>query len=267
MVTRRQFVGSSAAGSALLLAPALGCSTAASVAPLELHPGEGVAHFSPEGDVYELLPNEHALRTPRGTIGGAPSDAIGAFNYPIGLVHSDSSFFVLELGGARVQRFDLSDRPVAAFGEYGTGEAQFARPRDITLGAGGLLYIADSLNHRVQVFTQEGRFVRAIGSAETLNSARSVAIDAQGDVHIATEASVEVFAPSGGYLGSYASELHSPRCVRIDINGDSHVVDSVLGVVTRFDSQGRALDTVSPEGTPAWLSLHPSGALRLTVRA
>ncbi|MFT5358054.1 MAG: hypothetical protein ACI9KE_005291 [Polyangiales bacterium] len=267
MVTRRQFVGHSAAGSALLLAPALGCSTNASVAQVELHEGAGVVHFSPEGDVYELLSADHALRTPRSLLGGAPSDELGAFNYPVGLVHGASSFFVLELGGARVQRFDLSDGPVAAFGEYGAEEGQLARPRDIALGADGLLYVADSLNHRVQVFTQEGAFVRAIGSAETLNGARSVVIDHEGDVHIATEASVEVFSSTGTYLGSYASELHSPRCVRVDINGDTLVVDSVLGVVTRFDSQGRALDSISPDGTPTWLSMHPSGSLRLSVRS
>lgn len=266
MLTRRQFVGSSAAGSALLLAPTLGCSTTTSVAVVELHAGDGIAHFTPEGSVYELLPEQHAVRTPRGTLGGEASDAIGTFNYPVGLVLGSSSFFVLELGGARVQQFDFSDRHVATFGEYGTDDAQFARPRDIAVGADELLYVADGLNHRVQVFTQEGAFVRAIGSAESLNGARSVAIDHQGDVHVATEASVEVFSATGTYLGSYASELHSPRCVRIDMNGDSHVVDSVMGVVARFDSEGRALDTVAPEGTPTWLSLHPSGTLRLSVR-
>ena len=41
-----------------------------------------------------------------------------------------------------------------AFGSSGTGDGEFATPVGIAVGSGGNIYVADTNNHRVQVFSQ-----------------------------------------------------------------------------------------------------------------
>jgi predicted membrane-bound mannosyltransferase/DNA-binding beta-propeller fold protein YncE len=48
--------------------------------------------------------------------------------------------------------------------ETGTGEGQLQSPRNLAIGPEGNLYVADSGNHRIQVFTPEGQFLRAWGT-------------------------------------------------------------------------------------------------------
>lgn len=48
-------------------------------------------------------------------------------------------------------------------GEEGSDAGEFAFPSDVAYGPDGLLYVADSDNHRVQVLTPEGEYVREFG--------------------------------------------------------------------------------------------------------
>jgi len=50
-------------------------------------------------------------------------------------------------------------------GIAGAGEGQFSSPRNLEIGPDGLVYVADSGNHRIQVFDADGRFVRGWGGS------------------------------------------------------------------------------------------------------
>lgn len=49
-------------------------------------------------------------------------------------------------------------------GVAGTAEGQLSSPRNMEVGPDGLIYVADSGNHRIQVFDRDGQFVRGWGS-------------------------------------------------------------------------------------------------------
>jgi len=49
-------------------------------------------------------------------------------------------------------------------GVAGTGEGALTSPRNMEPGPDGLIYVADSGNHRIQVFDRDGQFVRGWGS-------------------------------------------------------------------------------------------------------
>jgi len=49
---------------------------------------------------------------------------------------------------------------IATFGSWGNDPGEFEYPEGIALGPDSLLYITDSVNHRIQVITREGTFVR-----------------------------------------------------------------------------------------------------------
>ena len=54
----------------------------------------------------------------------------------------------------RVQVFNSSGVFQSAFGSFGTGNGQFANPRGIAVDSGGNIYVADTGNNRIQVFSQ-----------------------------------------------------------------------------------------------------------------
>ena len=65
-------------------------------------------------------------------------------------------------GDARVLKFDKNGRFIKSWGGKGSGPGQFQVAHGIAIDAKGLLWVADRENQRIQVFDQDGRFVREI---------------------------------------------------------------------------------------------------------
>jgi predicted membrane-bound mannosyltransferase/DNA-binding beta-propeller fold protein YncE len=59
---------------------------------------------------------------------------------------------------------ELAVQPIQVIGSQGTEEGQLNQPRNLAIGPDGRLYVADSGNHRIQVFTAEGEYVTSWGS-------------------------------------------------------------------------------------------------------
>lgn len=66
-------------------------------------------------------------------------------------------------GNSRVVKLDRNGRFLLAWGKKGKGIGEFDLPHAIRIDSKGLVYVGDRENNRVQVFTQEGRFVRQFG--------------------------------------------------------------------------------------------------------
>jgi DNA-binding beta-propeller fold protein YncE len=56
-----------------------------------------------------------------------------------------------------VQVFDLAGRLLLPWGQSGTGPGQFGVPSGIAISADNHIYVADTYNHRVQVFEYIGQ--------------------------------------------------------------------------------------------------------------
>jgi sugar lactone lactonase YvrE len=65
-------------------------------------------------------------------------------------------------GDARVLKFDKTGKFIKSWGGKGSGPGQFQVAHGIALDAKGLLWVADRENQRIQVFDQDGKFVREI---------------------------------------------------------------------------------------------------------
>lgn len=88
----------------------------------------------------------------------------GQFIYLSSLTQDDlGNYYVCEYGGNdRVQKFDVDGNWIAEFGGFGTDDGQFQRPMGV-VWKDGLIYVADAINNRIQVFRDDGRFVSILG--------------------------------------------------------------------------------------------------------
>lgn len=163
-------------------------------------------------------------------------------------INSKGEIYLSEYGLVeRVQRFGFRGTNfLQAFGAPGTAEAQFNRPEGIGVGPDDRLYVADSCNHRVQVFSPDGRFITSFGRAGTapgeLSYPYDVRVDENGyrfvcefgnsriQVFDAQNRSVEIL----GGAGSEPGDLNNPWAIALDSQGNLYVADSANHRVQKF---------------------------------
>lgn len=107
--------------------------------------------FTPEGQLLLQLGEARV-----------PGDDSAHFNMPTDVaVAADGSFYVADgYGNSRVVKYDSTGRYLFAWGTHGADKGQFNTPHAIDLDSAGNVYVADRENHRVQVFTADGTFLR-----------------------------------------------------------------------------------------------------------
>ncbi len=74
-------------------------------------------------------------------------------NKPFIAVNGDGHVFITDPDGFRVQEFDPEGGLIRAWGDFGSGPANFGLPSGIAFDPQGRLWVSDSVNHRVMRFT------------------------------------------------------------------------------------------------------------------
>ena len=89
----------------------------------------------------------------------------------------------------RIQKFTNTGTFLTKWGSSGTGDGQFAFPRDVAVDGSGNVFVGDDANRRIQKFTNTGTFLTKWGSTGSgdgqFNRPRGVAVDASGNVFVA----------------------------------------------------------------------------------
>jgi DNA-binding beta-propeller fold protein YncE len=144
---------------------------------------------------------------------------------------------------------------LAEFGKPGTGAGEFNRAEGICVDAADRIYVADSCNHRIQIFSPEGKFIRQYGQAGSglgqLSYPYDIKVDARGyqfvcefgnsriQVFDADCRPVEIIGGPGAEPGRFAN----PWSVALDSKGNLYVADSqnhrVQKLVRRTGQMGR----------------------------
>lgn len=90
-----------------------------------------------------------------GSYGRAPGEFVSVTDVA---VSPDGTVWTCEYGARsdRLQQFDLKGRPLRVVCSYGSEAAQLSRPQSLIIDRSGSIYVADAVNHRVQIFTSEG---------------------------------------------------------------------------------------------------------------
>ncbi|KAH0549979.1 hypothetical protein KQX54_016623 [Cotesia glomerata] len=135
------------------------------------------------------------------------------------------------------------------FGEFGVMEGQFTEPSGVAVNAQNII-VADTNNHRIQIFDKEGRFKFQFGECgkrdgQLLYPNRVAAVRPSGDI-IVTERSpthqIQIYNQYGQFVRKFgANILQHPRGVTVDSKGRIVVVECKVMRVIIFDQAGNVL--------------------------
>ena len=130
----------------------------------------------------------------------------GEFIYPVGICKDAAeNLYVCEYGGNdRVQVFTRDGEWLREFGTPGTGPAQFQRPSGL-VWHDGKIFVADSINNRVLIFTDAGKYLGLLGAGTDGKS--TLTFNLPYDI---------TFAPDGNL---YVIEYGAGRLSRISLEG------------------------------------------------
>ena len=123
----------------------------------------------------------------------------------------------------------------------------------------GTIYAIDNYNDCVEMYTQNGRYIKTFGGKGItdgkLQSPTFADIGMKGEVFVADclNGRVQVFDKDGRFLwkfGSYGNVVGSfgrPKGIYVDSDGRIYVADSMSNVVQAFDKNGRFLYLLADE--------------------
>ncbi|ELU16635.1 hypothetical protein CAPTEDRAFT_22788, partial [Capitella teleta] len=136
------------------------------------------------------------------------------------------------------------------FGEFGVMEGQFTEPSGVAVNAQNDIIVADTNNHRIQIFDKEGRFKFQFGECgkrdgQLLYPNRVAVVRTSGDI-VVTERSpthqVQIYNQYGQFVRKFgASILQHPRGVTVDDKGRIIIVECKVMRVIIFDQMGNVL--------------------------
>ena len=184
--------------------------------------------FSPDGKSVKCV----------GTYGNGPLQ----FDHPVGIaVHPHSKkIYITDALNHRVQVLNENLKFCKTFGSYGSGDGQFNNPRGVSVDSCGTVYVADTFNCRVQVFSADGEYIRQFENKNNSNL-NGIALDSNNLIYISDEGNnVSVFTSEGHFLRSFGEpgndlgQFNRPTGITVSRDGVIYVSDQTNSRIQVF---------------------------------
>lgn len=206
-------------------------------------------------------------------------------DHPIALaIGPDGNLYVTDNSQA-VTVISPDGEVLRRWGSGGKGQGEFSfvstDPSDpqavhaaIAVGPDGQVYVSDSGNYRVEVFSATGTFIREFGSFGTkegqLLAPFDLVADRDGNVYVADDslATVSKFSPTGDFIWGIGGALEGDpdlvghkHLASIDSQGRIVMANDDIGRILYVDAKGHKVDAFGRSGD------FPGGACNVTVDA
>ena len=131
---------------------------------------------------------------------------------------------------------------VKTVGGAGTGAGEFDSPWGVAVNDKNEIIVCDLDNDRLQVFNENGDFIRSI-EHELLIYPTGICIDSAGRIYVTTENKILLFNPNGDYIKEMSDEENQDaiwRGITLDERGNV--------IVCNWKDDYEAVHIISPEG-------------------
>ena len=212
---------------------------------------------------YKITPLKHLFDIEHGFL--QPSDvAIG----------KDLRIYVLDGVNSQVKVFNENGSFLFSFGSRGNAQGQFESPLGLANDSTGRIFVADTGNRRVQVFSPDGK----VQSEFTIKAAKGsqhpcdpvdLALDEQRNrIYVVDNENHKVllysldtfsFIDSWGKEGDGRQDFRYPFFIAVGKNRTVFIVDVINTRVQAWDPRGKALSTIGEWGVDTGQLYRPKG--------
>ena len=164
---------------------------------------------------------------------------------------------------SRVAKVDKDGNWIKSWGEPGDGPGQFSTPHSIAVDAQGNVYVADRGNRRIQVFDDEGKFLRQVTIDVPVPPNARPAI---GNKPTATTGAMAPGAPwtvcitPGPHQVLFSSDAYPGRIYKLSLDG------KVLGVLGESGKQLKQFGWIHEMACPSENELYVAELLNWRVQ-
>jgi DNA-binding beta-propeller fold protein YncE len=219
--------------------------------PGEQNKGSVVIKFSPEGKVLMTLGKPGVRGNPPEALTDPTVVITDPRNGEVYVAESHTDVRDPNLIG-RISVFDKNGKFLRTMGKTGTGPGEFRTPHALAFDSQGRLIVADRHNHRVQMLTKEGKFLREY---DDFGRVSGLAIDKNDTIYASDSESTEKVHPGwqrGIRIGSLtdgkvtmfipAHKTDSPdgaqgEGIAVDRAGNVYTAEATLMGVTKYAKQ------------------------------
>lgn len=223
--------------------------------------GKGNIYITDTGNNRVLLYNEVGLTAVMKKTIGNERNGNTQYAGPYDVERdTNGNVFVSDSFNHRILKYDISGKIVGKWGSlfgiggplgFGSLPGQFFVPRQIATDRYNNVYVSDSVNHRIQKFTNSGIVLASYGSFGVLPGffqfPSGIAIDSKGNIFIADAENhrIQKFNPFFVYMkewgrkGSGEAEFFQPMQLAIDSKDNVYVVDRINNRIQKFDNEGK----------------------------
>jgi DNA-binding beta-propeller fold protein YncE len=181
-------------------------------------------------------------------------EAVELLLRPYGVFADYERIYVADPGSRLLHVFDI--RRKEYFTIHEAGKDEFISPIGVAADKNGDIYLSDSLLKRVFVFDRDGKYLRAIGSADLFIRPAGIAIDEERLYVVDTHGhKIVAFSKRDGSLlfnfgknGSGKGAFNYPTNIFIAKDGLIYISDSMNFRVQIFDKQGHFISMFGKHG-------------------
>ena len=167
--------------------------------------------------------------------------------------HIRSSPFAVQ---AKAKQF----RPVLSFGREGSSAGMLTKPWGVAVNERNEIAVTDHGNHRVQVFSSDGTYLRSFGrngdKQGEFNWPAGIAFDKNSNIIVVGSDNhrVQMFNEQGEYLNEFGGkgnldhQLRVPLGLSVDSDGNIIVADQGDKVIKTFSPSGQFLSKLGEGG-------------------